>query len=719
MHDTISTVINPTVPETRDKDWYTIEEVARILKCEPRHARRLIGIPPPGLAKPDQTQSNGRPRMLYHYMAHPELKGGHQAETAAAEPPTPANKTVMRELRKQDLVMARFRLQAVLEYISRRKFEDEKVAAAETCLAWRRRPREEVVEISQRLKGGNIRKIKMVVKLGKFSPRTLWGWWRIYKENETLSHDAILIALAPRYGDSGRAEEPIPPALLVKIHSLAISTARADVVKAVELARARWPGDWPNVSISTIRRRMKAMDPSGSNKTLGKKGIAAFRRDHSPDIARDYSKLPYNGLWQLDDVTEDFYGLNFDWTRMIRPKAYAVIRVPTRQWICAVTCEANITQAQVRAMIGYAMAQAGGGIPDAMQFERGAVACTDELKALLEDLGVKVHRTSMDGGKVHPGALPDQASGHFQGKGVIERNIRTHHELQWQDAGQTGPDERRTAHANLETWKSEALRRLKSGETPLAPTTEQCQERIFSAFEAHNNRPHGSLPETFFEDNGEIKKRRMSPNEYAKSLDSTIRLMDPRLIPFFTKPGIQIKVTKNGFRLGKFSYGRFDAALQEYEGKTVTVHEFENIPDYVYVQELKRMVERWDNVSYGAEGDLIDQKRAIETRKRNRFEEVKLLAASMGADAPVAVDNLRFMSNPTPERASTVCAPEALITRAEAMKQTVEQHKEAMAESERKFEIDPSDPSVSPGNKEPSLAEEMWAALQDVEALTT
>jgi hypothetical protein len=718
----LANVVNPTSPATRDQDWYTIEEVATILHCDPRHARRLLGTPPAGLTKPDPEQTTGRPRILYHYMAHPELKAGHRTEEAVAEQPAPETAREMKALRQSDLVVARFRLQAVQEFMARRAYTDAKTAAEETCLAWARRPRAETVTIKERLPGGHSRSVESKVELGDFSVRTLQGWHSIYKRNEKLPLDAIMVALAPRYSESGREKTKIPPALLYRVHALSVSTARADVAKAVELVRRDWPGDWPEVSLDTIRRRLRQRDAAGVMKTLGKKGIGEFRLKHSPDITRDYSQLPFNGLWQLDDLTEDIYGHSqFDWMRLVRPFVYAIIRVPTRQWICAVACEARITQDQVRRLMGYAMASRMGGIPDCVQFERGAVACDEYMEALLRDLGVKVMRTSMDGGQTYAGSLPYTGKGHFQGKGVIERNIRQHHDLNWDARGQVGGEERHTAHENMETWKREALRRIAAGERPIAYGPDEIQARIFAAFEDHNNRPHGALPETYDNDGHDnLVKRHMTPNEYAATVKGAdaIRVMDERLIPLFDRKGTLCIVAKNGIRFNNFSYGRFHEALAAMQGQQVTVRGIAEYPDYCYIDELAALVERWDDVPFGQEGQTIGRKRAIEKRFRNEFD--SLMAKAAESDGPVTVNTVRFTTNPTQQRRFEPCAPDALLQRALSVRESVEQHKRILADQDRKFDLPAAaGEAAEDAPKGPSLMDEIMANIKgEVEAMS-
>lgn len=219
----------------------------------------------------------------------------------------------------------------------------------------------------------------------------------------------------------------------------------------------------------------------------------------------------------------------------------------------------------------------------------------------------------------------------------------------------------------------------------------------------------------------ELKKRHMTPNEYAKSIkgEDAIRVMDERCFPMFGRKCSMVTVTKNGIRLNGFSYGRFNPALQEYQGKQVAAWGIKEYPDYCFVEELGGMVERWDNVSFGEEGDLIDQKRSIEKRKRNQFQQ--LMDNAMNADGPVTVDTVKFTSNPTPDRAVTVCAPDALLQRALTLRAGVELHQKALADSERRFEPaqsnDSGDSQEAPG-RGTNLRDLIFALREEKMAMT-
>lgn len=664
-------VVNPN-----SQNWYTAEQVGEILDVSDRTLRTRLTDVRESLVRQDAPSGRGRPRSLYHYTALPELTAHHETRVAQDEPTDEA----MMVVAPDDARIARLRMQAVKQYDELSKLISREEAAKAVCTDWRKRPRRDSCKVEERLPGGHTRKRVKYIELPAFRPATLRSWAYVYREK------GILGLVPQRKGKTGRKKTDIPDELLGLVHALSVSTSRASILAGVEKAKPHWPDRWPEVSDRTWLRRIRERDPERVCETLGKLGIAAFRTKHSPDIERDYSSLRYNQLWQIDDVEEDFYGHANDPLRLIRPKVYATIRVATRQWICAVACETPITQAQVHSLMGLGMASSHGGIPEEMSFENGTVACDDYLYGLMTDLGVVVHKTSMNSGKVHADAPADRAKGHPQGKAVCERGMRGHHDLCWDMPAGTGTEERHTAHANLETLKAEAIRRAKKGEPLILPSPAQWQAIIHQRFQAHNNRPHSSLPQIIDEDG---KRRHMSPNEYAVHLgEQKIKVMDEALLPLFFEKTVEVTVTKNGFRINGFSYGRFDNGLQDLAGQTVRVCAIKEQPDIAYVVELGRVVERFVKPQYGREGDLIARKRGIEKKKRNQYE--TLVADAIESGGSVILETMRFTSNPTPNRPTESVGPEQLLQFARDRKLAIEQHREQEAAHRSKFEFEGS-----------------------------
>lgn len=638
--------------------WYSFDDIIAARGCGPSGARTLrrdlAAVSPAAIRREPDPGRPGRPRKLYHYTALPDLVAAHGLRSVAPDPvadPEPAGGTIAPD----DLALARLRLKVVLEYQALAKSLPRSLAAKSLSQKIARKPLHDTVHVDERLPGGHIRKAARAAVIARACPSTIREWERLYKVSG-------LPGLAPaRKERTGAPRKEIPPELLDFVHALSVSTERADVTKALTLARQKWPGEFPKASVRTWQRRISERDPEGVCETLGKLGTSAYQKDHSPDCDRDYSGMRLNQLWQLDDITEDFYGHSSDARKLIRPYVYAVIRVPSRRWICGVACETPIVQDKVRSLLGLAFASDSGGIPEEITFERGAIACDDYLAGLLADLGVKVHRTSMDGGQTHPAALPDRGIGHFQGKGVIESNIRLHHEHAWTMPGGTGPDERSTAKQNLETLKAEALRRKANGEFLLLPTPEQWSASIYQAFETHNERPHGSLPEIVDPDTAAI--RRMTPNEFEQHRKTEpFRVMDQRLLPLFFRRGLSVPVTKNGFRMNDTWYGRFDPDLEPFAGRRVMAYALKDLPDAAYVVELGRCVDRFSAEPYGTEDGNIGRKRSADKRKRSKYED--LISRAMSQEGPITIESVKFMRNPIPARARESVCPDPLLARA-------------------------------------------------------
>ncbi len=673
-------------PPARPDEWYSGEDAARIIGCSTRTLYRLT-------VRSNQVRSApnpagfGRPINLFHYSTHPALKAHHDLQKNA---PPRAPAADPQTVSPDDLAVARLRLQAVLEYLSAKSAQAESAAAAEVCARWARRPRAAEVCVEERLERNRRRTVSKQVSVGDFSPSTLRNWAAVY----VAAGHAILSLVPQRKGRVGRKPVELPATYLDLVHAVSISTARADVTKAAERVNSMLPGPAPSVSLATVRRRLRARDPERFCDTLGKLGISSFRLRHSPDIERDYLHMRYNDLWQLDDAVSDFYGHGFDANRLVRPYAYKLFRVATRQWIATVACQTPITAAQVRSLVGFGMASKAGGIPKKILFERGAVACDEQLEGLLTDLGVEVGRTSMDDGRVHPGAMPDVGKGHFQGK-LIEANIRRSHNAAWDAPLQTGPEERHTAHANLENLKAEAIRRLAAGEKLITFTPAQWASYIHAKDQEMNERPHSALPLVLVNP-ATNERRHMSPNEYAQHLlsdpeeQARLKVMQPDLLPLFTEKGSKVRVTRNGITLNRCSYGRFDEDLQRLVGKTVTVFA---VPEYVevaYVVELARLVDRYERRCYGETSDDIARKRHIERVKRSQYED--LIARARNASNPVTVDSV-MIAAPVPECPAAFYSTPDLLRRAGEFAAHRERHAETVAAERRVSDFDADRPA--------------------------
>jgi hypothetical protein len=708
-------------------DWLALDQIAGALNLSRRSVqRRLDDVP--GDLKRSEHNGRGRPSILYHRTAIPELREV-RSQKSEISPSTLLRTSVQKSepltsgnlLNAADLATGQLRAEAVMMYEDLKPRLGESAAAEAICAAYAKQPKTREVVIDERLHDNHIRQSKRMIILGGFSTGTLRLWARKYREGGRTPL-ALTPELRGKVGRKPKKTEAIPEKLIDRLLAWSIKNPRATLVHALTATRKEWPGDFPDLSYSSWLRILRKRDTSGALATLGKQGISSFRAKHSPVIERDYSEMTYNELWEIDDVTLDFYGYNWNFTQLIRPYAYAIIRVATREWIAVVTTETPIVQDQVRSLIGLAMALPNGGIPDAIRFERGAVACDEYLHDMLTTLGVKVHTTSMDGGKTHKGAFADRAKGHFQGKGVIERALREFHGLLWDNLLQVGTNERESAPANMETMKREIIALAKDGKVIPKLSPVQWMAATFAALEEYNDKPHGGLPEIVDGDKsnsetGQIKYRRMTPHECARAKTAnggSLRVMDERLLPLFLQRGYKVPVTKNGFTLNKFSYGRFDEDIQALSGSSALVYAMPDFPRLAYVQELGRCVEAWKAPKAGAEGEFIETKRGIEAKARNKY--TALMERVLEAGSAAVIDQTRILASAVSFEKIEKVNPPALAERMQSMTHQREFHRAKSKELDDRLSF-PRSVTPSPRNADtPILNSErrgLTAALAD------
>jgi len=677
--------------------WLTLDQIAAALRRSRRSIQRRLSGAPADL-KRSVRQEIGRPTVLYHRSALPELREVSSQKSDVSDRPTGGGLPELGQgsafggkseltsdlrpltscINSADLTTGQMRAEVVLTYEDLKPRLGEAGAAEAVCAAYAKQPKTRETIVNERIHDNHIRQTKRLIILGGFSTGTLRRWARLYQERGRTP-----LALAPELrGKVGRKPDKsgnVDDKLTDLILAWSIKNPRATLVHALAAARKEWPGDFPELSYTTWLRIMRKRDTSGALATLGKHGIPSFRQKHSPVIDRDYSEMAYNELWEIDDITLDFYGYNWNFTQLVRPYAYAVIRVATREWIAVVTTETPITQDQVRSLIGLAMASPNGGIPDAIRFERGAVACDDYLRDLLTTLGIKVHNTSMDGGKTHKDAFKDRAKGHFQGKGVIERAIRELHNLMWDNLLQVGTNERISAPANLETMKREIIALAKDGKIIPKLSPQQWMAAVTTAMEEYLDQPHGGLQEIVDGEksdvkNGVVKYRHMTPRECAQAKKpAKLRVMGEKMLPLFFQRGYKVPVTKNGFTLNKYSYGRFDEGVQALAGTSVVVYAMPEFPKLAFVQELGRCVEAWKAPKAGTEGEYIETKRGIEAKARNKYEE--LMARVLEAGSAAVIDQTRILSSAISIDQVETVNPPALVERLQAMTHQREFHR--------------------------------------------
>lgn len=658
--------------------WYTIDDVVRLTGWSLRTARDKLADCGRDFRRIVR-QERGRPSIEYRAEAHPTLLGAVLTIEQGIQDSQFLN-SAGKAITKDDLAGGALRAQAVIEYLARLEEMPEAAAAAVTCAHWARNPKTYTFTVSERI-GKHIRPISKSIRVGGFKERSLREWAKTYRAAKT-PQQAIYDLAPARKGKSGRPRKEVDETVLDFIAGKAISTCRADITKAFEMARQFWPQLVGDISYDTVRRRIREADPQRSNDVLGKSGIPMFRRNISPDIERDYRLLGFNEEFQLDDFRMDWYAHAADIEKILRPYCYAIIRISTRQWIFGVTAETPITQDQVRSMVGMCLADPACGIPDVLKFERGELACDEYLEESLNALGIRVGRTSMDGGKVHPDAIPDSASGHYEGKPVVESNIRSLHNVMAFMPCQTGPEERHTMSARDQRLKELAVKAAKEGKPLMLPTANQMRESCFSAMDRYNNKPHGGLPETVDLDTG--KQRNMSPNEYAQTLrDQAIRVMDEIYLPLFFEKSVKVKVTKNGILINKEYYGRFDAGLREHE--SVSVYALKECPDIVYVEELQRCLERYQKTAFSDANAQQQGKYRLEKKFKSQYE--ALIDKYKQAEG-VIIEMSRAMPDPTPDRIKQRITSEVLSERLGGIAGAVAVHEADRKDAEDKFMVD-------------------------------
>jgi hypothetical protein len=663
------------------ENWHTFESVAQITGIPTRTLRRRLESVPGNHVR-EAVVGRGRPLKLYHRESLPELAIRSSADAAseakqAAPRPRGASAT--------EVALAGLRLTAVREYQTACRSMPESEAAAYVRRAWATGGPSVPVPHSERLPSGYIRRTNNEVSLGDFSVSTLRRWDRLYREG----HSTVLSLVPRRAGRCGRKATDVSPELLQKLWAVSGSTARADVVKAVGYMK-HTTQNFPALSISTWRRRLLKLDPRKFNKSLSH-SIARFRQEHSPDVEIDWTQLAYNDRWEVDDCTLDYYGLAAsDPKRAMRPKAYRIFRAATRQWVAFVTSEADITQDQLRGLIGAAMASAGGGIPKLIKFEHGTVATDPYLEWLLGLLGVNISRSSMDSGHVYPGALPDIGRGNPKSKALLESNNRRAHNLGWLIPTQVGGEERHTASSRL-------LRVLSGDPTGLIkiPSAQEWHSIERGIIEQANTTPHSGLPMVF--DPTTNTTRHMSPNERAAELATgENRVMAPEYLTLFVQKGIEVPVTRNGIMVNGRSYGRFDEQLLA--NRRVTVHVDPLSPDTCYVLELGRCVDLYNKESVDGT-DQFGRKRHIEQTQRNKYESAMASMLASGQDGISYVDQVQITNNPAASRPTILVTNDTLAERSNGLREAIAARGRLVSARDSRW----SDPSAASEAKPASL----------------
>lgn len=670
--------------------WFPFEEVVKATGMSPRTARRALKLVPDNCIRfPPST--GGRPRAEYHFEALPQLRAAHaratQPRTVTAEP-SPSMSSVpsvvsaspakSQGVAIDDLARAELRLMAITEYEARLPHMTAEQAAEATAADWSARQRSKVVQMPN----GRKNPIQARIVLKSFEAGTLRNWVSIWKKSGSL-----LDLADTKKGHSGRTPTPISDDAMTLMRTWSASTARADVVNAKARLEARFP-DFPRISADTWRRRLKAIDPRGAARGL-MHSLPAFRAGHLPDVEINWNSLSYNGRFEVDDVQQDWAALSSDYEFFLRPYAYAVVRVRTRQWIAFVVSATRITDAQVGALIGFTMAEPMGGIPDEWKLENRNVTSTGHLITLLQALGSKVSHTSMDGGRpAFRVAVPDCSAGHPQGHGVIERMNKKLHRAAALEAMQVGSEERHTAPLRLQKFKEACLAQAKQlaeeardrNEVLVEPGPDEWAARTKAFMETINNTPTSGLQRIVDPATGET--RHMTPNECAVQLkDQAIRLMDEKFLPMFCTDCEEVTVTKNGVKINNRSYGRGDIELQRHDKVKVFVSEM--WPDFAYIEQLGRCVDAYIKEEPGV-WQQFGEKMRQDALMRGDFSTV--MEKSISLDPSLRMSAMCVLSNPTPARVKHVVTPESIAKSLAGIKAAVAEARARRAAQDRRFD---------------------------------
>jgi hypothetical protein len=245
------------------------------------------------------------------------------------------------------------------------------------------------------------------------------------------------------------------------------------------------PPDFP-WSYRTILRRM----PPKAIAKLGNLGHAAASK-HLPSMDRDYSKLRKCELYTLDDVRMDFVCLDELTGRVCEMTAYLLMEVASRCIVSFIIKPTDAIRAEdVDELLARGLQTEGFGLgvgyTTHIWFERGTVACSEAAQKVLEaftDGGLKIHRTSMDGGVRWIGAATDKASGHSAGKAVIESFNRNLHRRLEHLPGQRG-NRFDNQPANLGVGESQAKDPSRSGKDTLRAASERLAQFKLTAMAA-------------------------------------------------------------------------------------------------------------------------------------------------------------------------------------------------------------------------------------------
>lgn len=193
--------------------------------------------------------------------------------------------------------------------------------------------------------------------------------------------------------------------------------------------------------------------PNKAAKAWGNRGAAEAKKN-LPHPERDYAALRPAELLVFDDVRLDLLCVDDQTGKPTEARCYIAMDASCRLIPALTLRPANaLVSYDVDALVVEALRVTGIGRDYAtnLLFERGTLTMSRDAKHVIEQVSegrIKVHYTSMNGGRSWNGAHPDAGTGNWMAKGVIESFMRKLHLLLMDAPGQRGSEFRRQP-ANL------------------------------------------------------------------------------------------------------------------------------------------------------------------------------------------------------------------------------------------------------------------------------
>jgi hypothetical protein len=176
---------------------------------------------------------------------------------------------------------------------------------------------------------------------------------------------------------------------------------------------------------------------------LGSQGVAAFKRANVHVLMTTKQLRPVE-LFVLDDKRPDIYVIDDESGEITDVTVYLcqnaashrIVGFSARPAVAMNSSDVDALVARVLESEGY-----GRDYTTHFLFERGTVAMSEPAQLMLEQVTgghIKIHRTSMDGGKKAPGFEADKGIGHPEGKAILENFNRKFDLLTMMLPGQRG-----------------------------------------------------------------------------------------------------------------------------------------------------------------------------------------------------------------------------------------------------------------------------------------